>query len=174
MSDVARQNKIIFVGARGGYKNFHLAVKAIRNLPEIILDIVGGGSLTQVELKLLEDNIPGRYKWLGRLSDAELNLEYNKALCLLYPSSYEGFGIPILEAMRAGCPVIAVNSSSIPEVAGNACVLINEPNVELIIESVDKVQKNFKSLQSAGFVQSSKFSWDLCYNSTKNVYQEII
>lgn len=174
LGTILREEKIVFVGARGGYKNFHLAVKAIQHMPDVALSIVGGGELKQSEIQLLENSIPGRYKWLGRLSDEQLNIEYNKSLCLLYPSSYEGFGIPILEAMRAGCPVIAVNSSSIPEVAGNACVLIDEPNAELIVEAVSKVRNSFHSLQESGFIQSSKFSWDLCYNATKNIYLELI
>ncbi|MCP1628616.1 mannosyltransferase [Citrobacter amalonaticus] len=174
LDTILREEKIVFVGARGGYKNFHIAVEAIQQIPHVELSIVGGGELNQSEIQLLENSIPGRYKWLGRLSDEQLNIEYNKSLCLLYPSSYEGFGIPILEAMRAGCPVIAVNSSSIPEVAGNACILIDEPNAEIIADAVGKVRKSFHSLQESGFIQSSKFSWDLCYNATRNIYLELI
>lgn len=174
INDVKRKDTVLFVGARGGYKNFHLAVAALKQVPDVQLRIVGGGNLSAKELFLLEKNIPGRFHWLGRLSDQELNIEYNSSLCLLYPSSYEGFGIPILEAMRAGCPVIAVNASSIPEVAGNACILLDEPKSELIVDAISIVRKGADKLRQAGFTQASKFSWDACYHSTKDVYHELI
>jgi len=69
---------------------------------------------------LLEEKVPGRFVHFKGVSIALLNQIYNSAFCLLYPSEYEGFGIPILEAKRAGCPVLAYNSSSIPEVAGDS------------------------------------------------------
>lgn len=169
-----REKKVIFIGARGGYKNFSTAVDVIQLLPEFQLVIVGGGQLNKKEIGLLENKIPGRYKWLGYLSDEQLNTQYNTAFCLLYPSSYEGFGIPVIEAMRAGCPVIAIDGSSIPEVAGDAGVLIERPDVDLIAEAMHYIERNYQQLRLSGFSQSSRFSWDLCYNSTRNVYEELI
>ncbi|MGL4338752.1 MAG: glycosyltransferase family 4 protein, partial [Turicibacter sp.] len=100
-----QQQDVVFVGARSGYKNFKLTVESVATVANLSLQIVGGGSLTKDEIKHLERYLPNRYCWLGRLSDEELNKTYNQAYALLYPSSYEGFGIPVIEAMRAGCPV---------------------------------------------------------------------
>ncbi|MFQ2222913.1 glycosyltransferase family 4 protein [Aeromonas enteropelogenes] len=167
-------NSVLFVGARGGYKNFNLAIDAVAAVANLELHIVGGGELSSAELQQLEDKLSGRYRWLGRLSDDELNMAYNHAYALLYPSSYEGFGIPIIEAMRAGCPVIAVNVSSIPEVAGDAAILVNEPNVAAFSEALITLPAMRNQLISAGFMQAAKFSWDRCFEETLAVYNELL
>ena len=100
-----------------------------------------------------------------------LNIEYNKSFALLYPSSYEGFGIPPLEAMKAGCPVIAINVSSIPEVVGDAGILLDSIQVDEIIEALQQVDNMRSDLTARGFIQAAKFSWDKCYNETQNVYK---
>ena len=166
-------NEVVFVGTRGMYKNFHLAVQAVAKLKHLQLTIIGGGVLTDKELALLNHLLPGRYYYLGRLSDEALNEVYNRAYALLYPSSYEGFGIPILEAMRAGCPVVAVNVSSIPEVAGNAAVLVDSGNVNELVEGLQFIEYNRHNLVQRGFGQADKFSWDLCYQNTLCVYNEL-
>ena len=173
LGDYQRDNSIVFIGARGGYKNFDVAVRALKHLSDFRMVIVGGGVLNNDEITLLEHNIPGRYEWLGRLTDEELNLQYNKAYCLIYPSSYEGFGIPIIEAMRAGCPVIAINNSSIPEVAGDAAILIEYAEAELVVEAVQSLHTDYNKLRLAGLSQASHFSWDKCYSATKKIYKEL-
>ncbi|MFO6423834.1 glycosyltransferase family 4 protein [Motilimonas sp. KMU-193] len=169
-----RTNEVLFVGARAGYKNFSLAVEAVAKIPDLSLSIVGGGMLSKNETRLLEHHLPGRYQWLGRLSDNDLNVAYNRAYALLYPSSYEGFGIPILEAMRAGCPVIAVNVSSIPEVAGDAAVLTPKADTDLFVDALKSVASRRESLMHAGFEQAKLFSWDKCYIETLQVYKELM
>ncbi|ANI28366.1 mannosyltransferase [Yersinia entomophaga] len=166
-------NKVIFVGARGGYKNFDIAVKVISRLPHLELSVVGGGEFTDKELSLLNQHLPHRYHWLGRLSDEALNEAYNSAYALLYPSSYEGFGIPILEAMRAGCPVVAVGVSSIPEVAGDAAILVSRPSVDELVEGLVAIDNERSKFIEFGFQQAAKFSWDKCYQETLNVYKEL-
>lgn len=165
---------VLFVGARGGYKNFMLAIEAVASIPDLTLGIVGGGALTNNELHQLEQHLPGRYQWLGRLSDEELNMAYNRAHSLLYPSSYEGFGIPVIEAMRAGCPVIAVNASSIAEVAGNAALLVEKPSVKMFSEALTSISSSREFLIQKGFMQASKFSWDRCFQETLSVYKELM
>ncbi|WP_253902614.1 glycosyltransferase family 4 protein, partial [Yersinia pestis] len=166
-------NKVIFVGARGGYKNFDIAVKAISKTPHLELSVVGGGAFTSKELSLLNHYLPGRYHGLGRLSDEALNEAYNSAYALLYPSSYEGFGIPILEAMSAGCPVISVNVSSIPEVAGDAAILVQKPTIDELVDGLLAVESERSKLIGYGMKQAAKFSWDKCYQETLDVYKEL-
>ncbi|HCB1824074.1 glycosyltransferase [Citrobacter amalonaticus] len=169
-------NRVLFVGARGGYKNFGLAIDAVSSIENLELNIVGGGSLTTEELKLLESKLPKRYRWLGRLSDEELNIAYNQSYALLYPSSYEGFGIPVIEAMRAGCPVIASNTSSIPEVAGDAAILVNSLSADSLRDALTQLtsRPRREQLISDGFKQAEKFSWNRCFQETLAVYNELI
>lgn len=169
-----KTSEVLFVGARAGYKNFDLAVDALAKRPELALSIVGGGPLSQAERKSLSEKISGRYTWLGGLSNEELNVVYNRAYALLYPSSYEGFGIPIIEAMRAGCPVVAVNASSIPEVAGNAAILTDYADAELFSNALLSVSEEREALVIAGLEQAKKFSWDKCFRETLQVYNELM
>ncbi|EGM69246.1 mannosyltransferase [Shewanella sp. HN-41] len=165
---------VVFVGARSGYKNFKLAVESVATVPNLQLKIVGGGKLNENEVKHLDVHLPNRYRWLGRLSDEELNQTYNQAYALLYPSSYEGFGIPVIEAMRAGCPVIAVNVSSIPEVASDAAILVDKATVAAFSKALIKLPTMRKQLITAGFDQAAKFSWDRCFDETLAVYNELL
>ncbi|HIF9198288.1 TPA: glycosyltransferase family 4 protein [Photobacterium damselae] len=168
-------NEVVFVGARGGYKNFLSAVDAILLCPDLSLSIVGGGPLKPEEVSYLQAKIPNRYRWLGRLSNYELNEVYNRAYCLLYPSSYEGFGIPVIEAMRAGCPVIALNISSIPEVSGDAAILIDQLDVNMLadaLKTLDCISQRNSYIQ-AGLLNSQRFSWDKCYEETNKIYQSL-
>ncbi|KDC54829.1 glycosyltransferase family 4 protein [Pseudoalteromonas sp. S3431] len=175
LSSVEKTNEVVFIGARGWYKNFTLAVETLKHQPELMLSIVGGGKLSDEEVQLLESKIPGRYKWLGRLTDEELNQVYNRAHCLFYPSSYEGFGIPVIEAMRSGCPVIAVNVSSIPEVAGSAAILTKQADLASFNQAFCTLNNEHtrKDIILRGLEQANRFSWEKCYQDTLAVYNEL-
>ena len=123
---------------------------------------------------MLNDKIPGRWKLFIKPSNSELNLLYNRAFALIYPSFYEGFGIPILEAMKAGTPVLALNSSSIPEVAGNAGVLIDKIDISMFNEGLSYIEENRSNLIQLGYLQVSKFNWDKCYSETMGVYKKCL
>lgn len=160
---------LLFIGSREEYKNFRFSLELLKYNLDFNLYIVGA-SLTKLEMRLLNEIIPGRWKLFTKPSNIELNLLYNSAFALIYPSSYEGFGIPILEAMKAGTPVLALNSSSIPEVAGNAGVLIDKLDVFRFTEGLNYIEKNRSSLIKLGYSQANKFNWDKCYSETMNVY----
>ena len=136
---------------------------------------VGGGNFTREEVQLLEQYLHLRYRHLGFLTNIELNIEYNQSLCLVYPSLYEGFGIPVLEAMKSGCPVIAVNCSSIPEVAGNAALLLENGNPFDIRQAVESlmISETRDKYIGRGVVQSARFSWDETYQKTMRVYNDL-
>lgn len=113
------------------------------------------------------------------VTSEELNKLYNEALCLLYPSDYEGFGLPILEAQKAGCPVIAQNYSSVPEVIGKGGLLVEHSSTEKIIqqmvEKVNEVQSRpMQGIIAAGIENAKRFSWDNTYEQTKNVYRQLL
>lgn len=123
---------VLFVGSRAAYKNFQLLGRCIMKTPYNLLII--GQELSEKEREDLERNVsPSRFKSLGFISTAELNVLYNHAAALVYPSNYEGFGLPIIEAQLAGCPVIATNISSIPEVIGNRSLLMDAPTEDALL-----------------------------------------
>ncbi len=113
---------------------------------------------------------PNQIHLLGFISDSELAWLYGHAAAFVFPSRYEGFGLPVLEAMQAGCPVVAYNNSSIPEVAGQAALLVKDgasivPAIRRVLEDAKLRQK----LISQGQKQAALFTWDKTARSTLKV-----
>ena len=112
------------------------------------------------------------------VTQEQLNTMYNEALCLLYPSDYEGFGIPIVEAQKAGCPVIAQKASSIPEVIGqNGLMVVHDMPERMAQEMADIVRqlqsRSTQEIIAAGMENAKRFSWDKMYEQVKQVYENI-
>ena len=166
---------ILFVGNRRRYKNFNCAVETLVLLDGYSIVIAGGGKLTLREIKNLSNRIPGRFFIFPILTDEDLNILYNNAFCLLYPSLYEGFGLPVIEAMKAGCPVISTRSSSIPEIAGDAAILVDEVIPSEFAKSILLLeQKEFRiDYIRKGIERSKMFSWDKCASEVINFYEEV-
>jgi mannosyltransferase len=173
---ITTQPFVLFVGGRAGYKNFFNAVEAVSLIDDIALVCVGGGTFTPQEHALLDGALLGRYFHAGPVGTAQLNEFYNCAVCLLYPSLYEGFGIPPLEAMQAGCPFVALNCSSIPEVTGEAGILIDEADPQIIAAAVNQCRNADRRLQmcTLGFEQAAKFSWDKTFSETLLIYRQLL
>ena len=164
---------VLFVGERKGYKNFELSVNAIARTNHKF--VIVGKELSKKELELLGTTLgKERYNHVGRISNKELNLLYNGAFCLLYPSSYEGFGIPVIEAQRAGCPVIAYKSSSIKEIIGDTPLLIEELNINSILQKLSILNNgDIRSvIVKAGIENSKKYSWENMFIDVLNLYNE--
>jgi glycosyltransferase involved in cell wall biosynthesis len=111
-------------------------------------------------------------KLLGFVPDEDLPALYSGAQCFVYPSLYEGFGLPVLEAMASGCPVVTSNVSSLPEVAGAAAVLVNPKSAEEIAEGIKKALKNCQRLSEKGLTQAKRFTWERTAQETLKVYRE--
>lgn len=170
--DIQSTPYFLFVGSRTDYKNFDFVVKALSLVDKCILKIVGA-SLSKNELTLLETNLSGRWQFLENVDNVQLNVLYNQAFALLYPSSYEGFGIPIVEAMKAGCPFISLKGSSITEVAGEAGYLMEELNIEDFNLGVEIIKNNRDKIVELGLLQANLFSWDKCFDEMLEIYKEL-
>ena len=167
---------VLFVGGRAGYKNFSTALQAVQLTKECALVCIGGGPFSAAERAALDAALPGRHFHAGPVGAAALNEIYNAAVCLVYPSLYEGFGIPPLEAMKAGCPFVALNRSSIPEVAGEAGILLNDSDARLMAAAIEECVNSHRraQLRVLGFAQAEKFSWRNTFAATSPVYQRLL
>lgn len=173
---IERKPFFLFVGARGNYKNFELAVKIINKINGVKLVIVGGGDLSDTEIYLLNSSIPERYEKKGFVENSELSILYNQARGLLYTSDYEGFGIPALEAQSCGCPVICQRKSSLPEVVLDSAVYIPSTLEATDLNAVQLLVTNedfFNQKQKEGYENIKRFSWDKCAKETYKFYEEI-
>lgn len=151
------------------------------NLPvEFILTISGIGerrNLKRVREASKDYNLIVAGEDTPLLAYEELSLLYNAAKVLLYPSLYEGFGLPILEAMSCGTPVITSNLSSMPEVGGDAAIYVDPLDTDDIRNNLKNVMEDRKlrdELIKKGFEQAKKFSWKKCANETAQVYRRLV
>jgi mannosyltransferase len=175
-ASITDQPFVLFVGGRDGYKNFSAAVDAMSLTKDCAIVCVGGGPFTEEERDGLQHKLPGRHFHAGAVDNARLNRLYNSAVCLLYPSFYEGFGIPPLEAMKAGCPFIALNRSSLPEVAGKAGIMLEEESADALSSAIDECRAagRREELRRAGFAQASLFSWQRTFEQTLPIYRSLL
>jgi len=158
-------------------KNLKRIIEAFKMLKakDLKLVIVGkqgwDDSLPKLNFKRQTSNII----FTGYISKEDKAALYSGATCLVYPSLYEGFGLPVLEAMKCGCPVLTSNISSLPEVAGQAAILVDPLDVGEIAKGLSEVINNKekrKDLIKKGFVQVEKFSWEKAARETLKVYEE--
>ncbi len=174
----ARQSVILWVGGRGGYKNFRLFLQAFslsqskKNGFKVLC--VGppfsNMELSDIKVLKLDGLVSSRI-----CNDFELASLYRTSAMLAYLSLYEGFGIPPLEAMYSDCPVLACNSSSIPEVVGNAAFLVDGECVGEVAMAIDKIclEGDFRTrLVELGRKQATKFSWRICAEKTIDTYRD--
>jgi glycosyltransferase involved in cell wall biosynthesis len=178
--EVLSQPYYLYVGGRRGYKNFDRLLaafaKAVSVRPEIKLCVVGL-PFSQTEEKLLvELKLNDRVEHYGYASDRHLAKLYRCSVALVYPSLYEGFGIPPLEAMSCGTVVIASNCSSIPEVVGDAGVLFDPKAVDDLADILLFLLDNSRErdrLIDKGYQQAKLFSWDKTVTQTLDVYKKV-
>lgn len=172
---------ILYVGMRRDYKNWTGLVEAIGRSPRISGDFdlmcIGDGAFKPHELALIEaSGLMGRVHQQVADDDA-LKLWYAHAAVFVYPSLYEGFGIPPLEAMAADCPVVAMNKSSVPEVCGNAAEYAEVSDPSTLVAALDNVLYSVgraQELRAFGKARLDRFSWHDCAARTSEVYKRML
>jgi glycosyltransferase involved in cell wall biosynthesis len=118
-----------------------------------------------------------RIHFLGFVTDQELKALYHKADAFIYPSLFEGFGLPVLEAMACGCPVVTSNISSLPEVAGDAALLVDPTDCEALANAILRVVRDqdlAEDLRQRGRKRSHLFTWRRCAERTAAIYEDIV
>ena len=170
--------QFLFVGAREGYKNFVNAClafeKTLKIVPECTFSIVGSNYSSE-EFNLVK-NFRHRVKWVNYPTHETLRELYSNSLGLLYVSNYEGFGMPLLEAMSQGCVPIAGNHSSITEVLGDAGLMVNVNNPNEISSAMLKCLDNpnhLRQIIKKGFNRSQNFTWKKAAKKTLDFYESL-
>ena len=136
-----------------------------RERPELRLVLTGGGGLGS-----LPDGVEGR----GRVDDAQLAELYRRASALVFPSLYEGFGQPPLEAMASGCPVACSDAAALPEIVGDAARLFDPHDAQAIAAAVNDVLADPDTWSRRGLEHAARFSWDATARATEDVYRELL
>jgi len=169
-----------YAGSLSPRKNMVNLIKAFITIKDSIPHVIyftGGESWldTEVHDMITANNLQERIIKLGFISEEELVIMYNLADCYLYPSLYEGFGLPILEAQACGCPVITSNASSCPEVAGDGALYVDPRNTDDIATAMLRVVKDKKlkqSLIASGSKNCRRFTWEKTARGILDVFNE--
>lgn len=172
---------LLFVGKRQGYKNFDVILKIFARsqlmLKNFQLICFGGGDFTREETQKIEEYKLHNIVHHKSGSDSILAQYYLGARALIYPSLYEGFGIPLLEAMSMHCPVICSNTSSLPEVAADAAEYFDPKDTENIQSILEKIlfdDQHLAQLSQQGFLRQQYFNWDRTAEQTLNLYRSLL
>ena len=174
---------LLFVGTVQPRKNLVRLIKAFSMLsprfPNLDLVIAGkkGWLADEIYAAPKKFGVEEKVKFLGYVPEDEIRSLMNGASALVFPSLYEGFGLPVLEALACGCPVVTSNISSLPEVVGEAGILVDPYNVEDIVRGIEEVlgfnEKGRQDLVERGLRQAKKFTWQKAAKETIEVFESL-
>ncbi|MDQ2984758.1 MAG: glycosyltransferase family 4 protein [Actinomycetota bacterium] len=168
----------LFVGALQARKDPVVAVEALALLEDDELKLVfvgpdkGGAEETRRAVE--RSGLDGRVSFRGYVPQDELAELYRGAACLVFPSRYEGFGLPMLEAMASGTPVVASTAGALPEVAGNAAILVHEPDPAALAGGMERAIADRQRLVAAGLERARLYTWTETARRTIEVYRELV
>ena len=171
---------LLYVGVRRGYKNFRTLLHAYAMSEKLKqdFDLIAFGDAPFSPAELEEQRRLGVAESVRHQvgDDEALAKRYQTATVFVYPSLYEGFGIPPLEAMSSGCPVVCSDRASIPEVVGDAGLYFDPTNVEelrAVLERVATDESLRTQMRSRGYTRVAAFSWDACASATAQIYRNV-
>ena len=171
----------LFVGSVNPRKNVARALIAFAGLVGAGVDVLfvfsGPRSRLPEDVAVQADALQGRVVWTGYMDEEQLHVLYANAACVIYPSLYEGFGLPVLEGMAHAVPVISSNTSSIPEVAEGAALLVDPENVPAIRQAMASVLAEpllAKRLSVDGYERAARFEWPRTAEKTLRVYEDLL
>lgn len=171
------------VAAADPTKNIETLISAFARMPTSLREqyrlIIAGDTRRRPELIQLAEELGARSRTIftGIVTDDELVKLYQQATLFVFPSRYEGFGLPVLEAMACGCPVISSNASSLPEVAGHAALLVDPTDVEGFARDMERVLTDAalrQLMHERGLAQAAQFPWERTARETIAVYQNVL
>jgi glycosyltransferase involved in cell wall biosynthesis len=172
---------LLFVGDRHAYKNFSFFIESVADIlhknGELHVVCAGSSPFSREEKKLLKNlNIINQVHHV-KINGMILKILYKNARAFIFPSLYEGFGLPVLEAFSCGCPAIISRSSSLPEIGGDGVICFEPSDRQSIISAVEKVLFNEmyrEELIRKGYNRLKFFSWEKTADSTKKVYHNLL
>lgn len=153
---------VLAVSSMAAHKNFKLVLEALKQMPGQSFQVAIAGGANPAVFGDVSMQGAEQVKWLGYVSDAQLRALYENALCFVFPSVYEGFGIPPLEAMTCGCPVLASSAASIPEVCGDAALYFDPHDASSLANSLQQIATDEalrEDLSMRGRMRAQQFSW---------------
>ena len=173
---------LFFVGDNRPHKNISRIIKAYCRLMSELGEkcpnfVFAGAHFDNLRIKYANTKMSGKFIFLGTISEETLVGLYKRTIALVYPSLYEGFGLPILEAMSVGTPVVTSDCSSIPEVAGNAAILVDPCDVNQLADAMIKVVQHKperEALKRLGIRRAKKFSWEKVALMTLKTYEDVL
>jgi glycosyltransferase involved in cell wall biosynthesis len=168
----------LFVGALQPRKDAAAAIEALALLgngaPRLVVVGQDKGGRAEAEQAVERNGLASRVEFRGHVPQEELAALYRGALCLIFPSRYEGFGLPVVEAMASGTPVVATTAGALPEVAGGAAILVEERNPVALAGGIERAIADRERLVAAGFERARRFTWAETARRTLAVYRELL
>jgi glycosyltransferase involved in cell wall biosynthesis len=167
----------LFVGGLEPRKNPLAALEAVALSDSSLRLIVAGparGRSAELSRAVSRFGLNSRVELRGHVAREELASLYRGASCLVFPSRYEGFGLPVLEAMASGTPVVATTAGSVPEVAGDAAILVDPGDAAALAGGIERALADRERLRAAGLERSRSYTWTETARKTLGVYRELV
>jgi glycosyltransferase involved in cell wall biosynthesis len=172
---------LLYVGDRSGYKNFYLFLNAYSNMrhrfPDLKVILAGGGRLMIAEMELIKRLNIGDFVTHISATDEQLNTLYQKATLFVYPSLHEGFGLPILEAFKAGCPILLSDTDCFREIGSEAAAFFSPRDLDHLIHTITELvgaEQTRRELVDKGKKRLLDFPIQKCIDETLNLYEKLV
>lgn len=173
------ENYILYTGNLYPHKNIDVILKALKKMPKLNLKIICARSVfsDRIKKQIITSDLQKQVEFLGYVPDKDFIQIYRQALALVHPSFLEGFSLTGLEAMALNCPVIAANSSCLPEIYGHSVLYFDPNDSNSLIEKINLLQKSpslRQKLINLGHKQIAKYSWSKTAQETINFYEKLL